>query len=576
MGANGQTIQSRMLQSWDADPVAPALGFSRTGESWQWWTREETARRSRTAAAVLTDRGLAANDACILVLDSDATCSALLLGAFLCGARPVLVAPPIVRGLHGNLDQVLQHVAERTSASVLVTHETFAPVAEHVVGQAQGLSTLVVSESTPDLDAAPPAGQTVELGAADALAAFQLTSGTTGFPRICTWRQDRVLEAIDGMREAMQLTGQDRFVNWTPLYHDMGLVNNFLVCMTSGIPLALLSAQAFVSRPVVWLRALDETRATTTWSPNFGFALAAQRVTDDDLEGLDLTPVRGFWNAAERIHLQTMRDFHRRFVDVGVRWPALKTNFGCAENVGGATFSDANGPLRSETVDKSLLHSEGFAVEVAEDHPSATDIVSAGRPHPQLEVVILDDQGERCADGRVGEVALDTPSRMVEYLGDPEATAEAFQSQLIKTGDLGYLRDGELFWIGRARERITMHGKKYDPSDLEAALFAVPQLRSGCFAAFGVDDPEIGTQRLVVVSEVRSSDDPELAALPGVVRETVVRDLGIAAWDVVLLPPGAMSKTSSGKRRHRRYKRLYEDSRLQPLASLRRPVEPRG
>ncbi len=575
MGANSQTIQSRLLDSWAANPAASALGFSRDGDSWQWWTREETDRRARAAAALLTDQGLAPGDTCALVLDSDATCSALLLGALLCAARPVLVAPPIVRGLHGNLDQVLQHVAERTTARVLVTQEAFGSLAEQVAQQTRGLSALVLGDSPPEIVAEPPSGQAVELPASDAVAAFQLTSGTTGFPRVCAWRQDRVLAAIDGMREAMQLTSHDRFVNWTPLYHDMGLVNNFLLCVTSGVPLAMLSAQAFVTRPAVWLRSLSNVRATTTWSPNFGFALATQRIADRELEGIDLSAVRGFWNAAERIHLHTMREFHRRFADVGVSWPALKTNFGCAENVGGATFSDPDGPSRSETVDASALHTEGVAVAVEDDHPSATDIVSAGRPHPQLEVVILDEQGEPCVEGQVGEVALDSPSRMIEYLGDPEATANAFHGELLKTGDLGYLRDGELFWVGRVRERITLHGKKYDPSDLEATLFGVPQLRPGCFAAFGVDDPEIGTQRLVVVSEVQRSDDPEVASLPGVVREAVVRDLGISVWDVVLLPRGSMSKTSSGKRRHRHYRRLYEDSELRPLASLRQPGDSR-
>ncbi len=575
MVSTTHSIQSRLLASWTSKPQARALGFSDDGQQWQWWTREETHQRALGAADFLHRAGLRPGSPCILVLDSDATCCALLLGALLNNALPVLVAPPIIRGLHSNLRQVLQHVAQCLSTQVpspngesvqlLVSRDGFRQEAEEVAAEVPRLRPVVLAHDATlpmdgNLQHQPPSG--------DDLAAFQLTSGTTGFPRICAWRQDRVLAAVDGMVDAMQLNADDLFINWTPLYHDMGLVNNFLLCMTHGIPLGMLPTQRFVADPATWLRALSSTRATTTWSPNFGFALTAQRVSDQEIEDLHLDSVRGFWNAAERIHLDTLQAFHRRFAPLGVSWQALKTNFGCAENIGGATFS--NHGARWEQVDASQLHERGIATPVvdAADQPTV-DVVSAGKGHPQLQVHILDDLDQPLPDGHVGQVALDTPSRMLGYLGDPDASRSAFSSGLLKTGDLGYLRDGELFWTGRAQERINLHGKKYDPSDFESTLFQVPFLRPGCFAVFGVDDVETGTQQLVIVAELKDREVETPQKLPRKVRQAVVQGLGVAAWDIVLLPLGSMSKTSSGKRRHRHYRLLYSRGELEPLASLR-------
>jgi acyl-CoA synthetase (AMP-forming)/AMP-acid ligase II len=199
---------------------------------------------------------------------------------------------------------------------------------------------------------------------------------------------------------------------------------------------------------------------------------------------------------------------------------------------------------------------------VSEDTEGAMAVVGAGKGHPGLEVAILDEGGAMLPDGKVGAVALRTPSRLVEYLGNAEATAQAIMGEWLLTGDLGYLRDGELFWVGRTHERITVRGKKIDPSDFEPVLFDVPGLRQGCFAAFGIDDPVAGTESVVIVSEVRDLDTTDLQATADQVRRQVLSRLGIGLGDVVLVPPGSLTKTSSGKRRHRHFKQMYESGRL--------------
>ena len=245
----------------------------------------------------------------------------------------------------------------------------------------------------------------------------------------------------------------------------------------------------------------------------------------------------------------------------------LKTNFGCTENIGGATFSAPDGPLLAERVDRKALYAAGEAREVPERARStaAEWIVSAGRPHPGVQIHILNPEGNKLPSGKVGEVALDTTSRLKEFLGDPQATAETIRGNLVFTGDLGYKRGEELFWVGRSKERINIHGLKYDPSEFEAPLFKVAGLRKGCFAAFGVDDPTQGTQALVLIAEVDDPIESTLKAIADDIRREVAVHVGVTIGDLLLVPKGVLTKTSSGKRRHTFFKELYLQKGLKAL-----------
>jgi acyl-CoA synthetase (AMP-forming)/AMP-acid ligase II len=372
-----------------------------------------------------------------------------------------------------------------------------------------------------------------------------------------------MLAALEGMRGAMALSADDVCFNWTPLYHDMGLVNNFLLCLTEGVPLAMMSPHEFAAEPSKWLRGLHDSGATITWSPNFGYALAAQRVRDESLEGVRLDHVRAFWNAAERIHLSTIQAFAERFAPYGVQPETLKTNFGCAENVGGATFSDPRGSYVVEYLDPDHL-SDGKAIP-SDRNGRSVAVVGVGRPYPGMKIEIRSPEGQALSDGLIGDILLDTPSRMIGYLGDPDASGQALVDSMLRTGDLGYMRDGEVFWVGRAKERITVSGRKYDPSDFEATLLTVPTLRPGRFAAFGVDNEREGTQRLVVVAEVMEPLSRSLEEIRREIRRKVFMDIGVNVGEVLLVASGSLAKTSSGKRRHNHYRALYEEGALVPL-----------
>jgi fatty-acyl-CoA synthase len=562
------SLQSQLRDRAEREPQSRALTFYGPRGDFEWISFGDLYEEASRRAQVLSAEGLRAGDSCVITLPSDRSCAMSVLGCLLAGGVPLLVAPPIIRGLHSNIRQTLSHVVQRTGARLLIVEDGAENAAEWAGDLAEPPRVLPISRVMEggDASAAP-----LVFPGDDAIAAMQLTSGTTGLPRICVWKQSGVAASLDGMEQAMDLTPEDVFVNWTPLYHDMGLVNNFFLCLAKGIPLVWLQATDFVKKPARWFSALHATGATTTWSPNFGFALAVSRISDAEMEGVRLDGVKGFWNAAERIHAETIHQFRDRFSRFGLGTHAVKTNFGCAENVGGATFSSTSGSPAIERLCRRSFHDEGLAVPADASLPdeATVSVVSTGPGYPGMSIRILSETGEILPEGHIGIVALNTPSRMIGYLGDPEESAAALQGEWLFTGDVGYLRNNELFWTGRVRERMNLNGKKYDPSDFERVLLDIEGLREGCFAAFGVDDARIGSQRLVIVSEVRDGATREMDDILREIRQRVAGSMGVGVTEILLLPPATMSKTTSGKRRHRFYKELHAQGGLEPVASWR-------
>ena len=558
----GRSLQRRLYDNIESDPAKPILAFLDGDGRATWRTWGDVSQSATLFGGRLSALGLRAGDVCVIVQPSGELSAQLLLGALFVGAIPLLVAPPTMQGVHSDLLRVLTRVTRTTKARVVVLPDDMQPVASALAKRGNvvaicGEAELAAHEPMSFVNADPQSSD---------FAAYQLTSGTTGFPRICTWQQENVLAALDGMQAAMDLTTADTCFNWTPLYHDMGLVNNLLLCLATSVPLVLMSPTEFVRKPQAWLRGLSDTGATVTWSPNFGYALAAQRVRDKDLEGVRLDHVRGFWNAAERIHIDTVRRFEARFAAYGVDSAAMKMNFGCAENVGGATFTPPDAPYVVESVDERRLHELRIAEPADIDAPGSTLVVGVGVPYPGMRVSILDRNGKVLPDGHVGALALDTPSRMSGYLANATATRRAIVNGLLRTGDLAYTRGAEVFWVGRVSERINTRGKKLDPSDFERILLPIAELRTGCFAVFGVDDRERGTQRLVIAAEVRDVKSPAIGAVADDIRKKVYTEIGVTVDDVVIVPPATLTKTSSGKRRHRYFRRLYLSGELQALA----------
>ena len=552
MNSAARSIQATLQTRLETSPDARALAYFDASRNFHWHAFGKLIEQASGPHAALVDAGLKPGDVAVILMSQPDESSRMLMGVLLAGGVPLLVAPPLIQGSNSSLPAIFKDVRKKTQARVVVYANR--ALAEQLHAHQSEASRAVIADEIPHVS---PATLQFAARPARSIAAMQLTSGTTGSPRICVWTHEKVQAALAGMAQAMDLGPGDTFLNWTPLYHDMGLINNFMLCLLHEIPLVLMSPFDLMKCPALWLQALSETRATTSWSPNFGFALAAQRSTEKQLDGIRLDHVRGLWNAAERIHYATLVEFQQRFEPYGLAPQAIKTNFGCAENIGGATFSDPDGPYRVELLDPVALQERQEAIPAGPGQ-EAMPVVGVGKGHPGITIHILDPDGRRLPEGRVGEVALETTSQMEGYLGEPEETASVMIDGLLKTGDLGFLRDGELFWTGRTRECIAFRGRKIDPSDFEAPLLTIPDLRPGCFVAFGVDDAATGTEKIVIVSEVNGESHRPLETVRRDVRQAVASQLGLLnLGEFVMVDRGTLTKTSSGKRRHRHFRELY-------------------
>ena len=377
----------------------------------------------------------------------------------------------------------------------------------------------------------------------DRLAILQFTSGSTSDPKGVMLPHRTVGANLDAIALATGLDPDDDvLVSWLPLYHDMGLVGLFSLSMSTGTPLVLGAPTDFMAGPGRWMEWISTYGGTATAGPNFSYVLAARALKRGDQ--LDLSRLRIALNGAEPVDPGTVASFIGAGERHGLRPGAVFPAFGMAEIAIAGTFPEPMSGLRTDAVDKRVLEGERYAAPVDPDFEGVRHLAILGRPVEGLEIRVVDPAtGDVLKDREVGELEIRGTSVTPGYYKRPDANAELFHDGWLRTGDLAYLLDGEMVMCGRIKDMIIVGGRNVFPEDIERALATVDGVRAGNVIAFGVDGSQ-GKEGLVVVAESKSADLPEL-------RRTVaqrVRDaVGLPAKDIVLVLPGSLPKTSSGK-----------------------------
>jgi fatty-acyl-CoA synthase len=378
----------------------------------------------------------------------------------------------------------------------------------------------------------------------DAPATVQYSSGSTGLPKGVLLTHRALLNNLRAIREGLELTADDVSVNWLPLYHDMGLMGALLLPLLAGCPTVLIPTMDFMRDPSQWLWALHYYRGTIAFAPNFAYALCAKRLPDAALEGLDLSSWRGAMNAAEPVLAETIEAFARRFASYGLRAAAMTPVYGMAEIVLLATVHPIAQPPRIEAIDRQHLAAAGEARPTTR---TGLGSVAVGRCLPCSEIEIRDPHGRALPDRGVGTIWIRSNSLMARYHGDPARTAATLVDGWLDTGDRGYVSEGDLFFVSREKDLVVIAGEKYAPHDIETAINDVPGVRQGCVVVFGVMNPDRGTEDIAAVVETKETETQRHVALRAAIRETVTRATGLALRYVLLVAPGGIEKTTSGK-----------------------------
>jgi acyl-CoA synthetase (AMP-forming)/AMP-acid ligase II len=545
------------------------LRFVDRSEQATWFGWGEVRERALAVCGGLRSLGVRRGDRVALIFPTGIEFFEAFFGALLAGAVPVPLYPPVRLGRMGEYLRRTARMLERSGARLVLADSRV----RRILGEA-------VAAARPDLGCrtigdlpgyfAKTAAEPVPIGPAD-LALVQFSSGTTVDPKPVALSHRAVAAQVEILDRCWPDTAELRHscVSWLPLYHDMGLIGCVFPALARDATLTLLGPELFVTRPALWLRALSRYRGTISPAPNFAYSLCVTRVADAEMEEVDLSGWRTALNGAESVSPSVLRAFCDRFARWGFRPEAMTPVYGLSEAALAVTFSDLASPFRSRRFDREALSRDRAARETA----TGREIVSVGKPLPGFRLRIVDEAGRDLPEGRVGRVWTRGPSLMDGYLGDPEATARALRDGWLDTGDLGFLREGELYLTGRAKDVVILRGRNYAPEEIERAVERVPGVRAGCVvAASWLPEDASGEVLALFVEASRAATAAELAALPEACREAVMGATHLSPDRLVVLAPGTLPRTSSGKLRRGETLRLHLAGELtapDPVTPLR-------
>jgi len=453
---------------------------------------------------------------------------------------PVPLYPPVRLGRLDEYQAATVRMLRTVGAKVVIIDERVRAV----------LGTVIEHAACDHVDAATLTTAPAVLALAaerEALALIQFSSGSTVEPKAVALTHHQLLAQCAVLHALMHEHPANTRVgaSWLPLYHDMGLIGCLLSAVYHPGRLVLLAPEHFLAKPALWLRAISRHRAFISPAPNFAYSLCAKRVRDKDLEDVDLSCWRFALNGAEPVLPTTLDEFTTRFARYGFDAGALLPVYGLSEAALAVTASPGGRIARRARRENR-------------------DIVSVGPPVPGVSIAIRDRAGTDVVDGADGRIFIRGPSVMQGYFGNPEATTHVLRDGWLDTGDLGYVEDGQLYVNGRAKEVIIIRGANRMPQEFEEPLLGIDGVRPGCVAAVGERFPAEGGEGLLILAERTKGTQLQDAEILRLIAARLVETTGIRPSRVVLLEPGTLPRTSSGKLRRTEALERFRNDALRP------------
>lgn len=549
--------------------------------SWQ-----EIARRAAVAARRLEQRGVRRGDRVALVFTTGPSFFDTFFGALWIGAVPTPLYPPVRLGKMPDYDHRTAAMLSACGARIVLVE----PRVERLMGGVRAafepelgfVAWQEMEASGSDSGSEWAAASVVD---PEDLALVQFSSGTTSAPKAVALshrallHQAAILAGHWPDTEDVEHSG----ASWLPLYHDMGLVGCVFPALLRTADLWLMAPEAFIAKPALWLRLLSRSGASVSVAPDFAYALCADRIRDDQLDDVDLSRWRAALNGAETVSMETMARFTQRFAPYGFRVEAMTPVYGMSEAALAVTFASLQEPPRTTLVD----HAD--AEEPAVPAPPRIAAVSVGRPVPGFEIEIRDREEvtalEPLEEGRVGEVWLRGPSLLRGVLRADGSIEDVLEGGWLRSGDLGFVQDGELFLTGRKKDVLVLRGRNVAPDSVEEAVSALPGVRTGCVVAVTaprsswlpnessdlqgrvIRSKTTGGEELWVLAETREPKGA-LQDLEARCRAAVRSATGLEIGRLDLLAPGELPRTSSGKLRRGAARELATAGRLQAAGDV--------
>jgi fatty-acyl-CoA synthase len=515
----------------------PAMTFwRRGGRDVVVYTHAELFEQARSIGRRLAARGVGHGSLVGILVSSQEQQVLHYLAALSIGAVPAILTPPN-RKLHP------EYYAQTTNA--VLARCGFEALVTDLEQVGDGVRVLSPTSCEPRDDDLPVAAHADRGAARPPDASFiQFSSGTTGVKRGVSIRDEAVLAQLSSYGQAIGLGPDDVIVSWLPLYHDMGFIACFHLPLVHGAHTVMLDPIEWVTDPGSYLRAVSAYAGTVSWHPNFAFAFMAERIRGRTVAEVDLSSLRALVNCSEPVTWASQAAFAERFADRGLAPDVFRGCYAMAET----TFALTDGVA----TDDDYLDVRGPTTGVSA--AGAAGYVSVGRPLPGAEVRIADiGDGSHLDDREVGEIWVRSPFTFDGYHNDPDATDRAFVDGWYRTGDLGYRVGDALFVSGRLKDVLIVGGVNVYPQDIEELVGRVDGIQPGRVVAVSAFDPRLQTERITILAEPTSPDGDSTGAARAErqvlqeVRQRVLAAFQIANFEVRLVPPGWLVKSTSGK-----------------------------
>jgi 1-acyl-sn-glycerol-3-phosphate acyltransferase len=509
-------------------------------------------------AAALQRHGLQPGEAVCLMLPTGPDYFYSFFGVLYAGGVPVPIYPPLRPSqLQDHLRRQIS-ILSNAKATYLITIEAAKPLAKLLKAEVESLRELLTLDA---LHGNPQALSPVILRSIDT-AFLQYTSGSTGTPKGVILTHANLLANIRADGAAIEANASDIFVSWLPLYHDMGLIGAWLGSLYFGAQLVIMSPLSFLAKPERWLWAIHRYGGTLSAAPNFAYQLCCSRIDDKALEGLDLSRWRVALNGAEAVSPETVQNFQARFSAYGFHAEALCPVYGLAESSVGLTFPPLHRKPLIDRIRRLEFSRSGQAIAAEPDDPRALRFVACGHPLPHHEVRVVNAASHELPERQQGAIQFRGPSACSGYFHNSQATRELFDGEWLRSGDLGYFADGDLFITGRSKDVIIRAGRNIYPEELEEAIGNLEGIRKGRVAIFSSQNQNQPGERLVILAETREQDPAKREALSARIDSIATYLTMIAPDEIILAAPGIILKTSSGKIRRGACRTLFEQGAI--------------
>lgn len=413
--------------------------------------------------------------------------------------------------------------------------------------------------------------ESFDLPKSDQLAYLQYTSGSTGSPKAVMITHENIIANSKIIQKCFQNDEETVSVCWLPSFHDMGLIDGIIQPVFSNFKSVLMSPIHFLQRPARWFRAIDKFGAKYSGAPNFAFDFCTERIREEEIEGIDLSGLRCLYNGSEPIRTETVRRFVERFSKIGFTNEKIFTCYGLAEATLAVTTSKLfEFPAIINVNSEKLRHNE---IELT-DSESSAKLIGSGKPICDTKLKIINPETlKECRENEIGEVWVSGKSIAAGYLKRPETTSETFvnfdNSRFLRTGDLGFIHKEELFITGRLKDLIIIRGKNHFPQDIENTVSKSHEaLQKNACAAFSIESDS--EEKLIVVQEIKRTflQNVEYQTVFNAILAELSQEHGLRAFDIALIKPASLPKTTSGKIRRNECRNLWQSKKLKILTSL--------